>query len=337
MKKKPNEQGDRHCITRRGLVRAGLGIAGFAACAGFVSHLRSAYATDAAPRSAFNVIRVDFDDLDAQEIYLDAYAFDLSRAKEVVTTGVFRYREICTYEQGRMTYGVYYDIVPDASLVDLDIDGEFSCLLENVGRDVDGAPLDARLRLHDVRLERCDLLTPGDSSALRLYGMVTLPYVTHAPEGEGLLSLQAGACRPFDAGEYRGAVYQALFQKMLDVDLIRHDTGERARGTYLFAVRDIDQMYESCQFASGFGTDLYVSLDTLVDVDASTGWCYSTATDNDTERSQVIGVATSPFSIVWRGRDCGTQLFQGPSQTIGVAGVEKVPGHRSWLSRIKKS
>lgn len=194
--KKPNEQGDRHCITRRGLVRAGLGVAGFAACAGFVSPLRSAYATDAAPRSAFNVIRVDFDDLDAQEIYLDAYAFDLSRAKEVVTTGVFRYREICTYEQGRMTYGVYYDIVPDASLVDLDIDGEFSCLLENVGRDVDGAPLDARLRLHDVHLERCDLLTPGDSSALRLYGMVTLPYVTYAPESEGLLSGAGGCVSP---------------------------------------------------------------------------------------------------------------------------------------------
>ena len=110
-----------------------------------------------------------------------------------------------------------------------------------------------------------------------------------------------------------------------------------ARGTYLFAVRDIDQMYESCQFASGFGTDLYVSLDTLVDVDASTGWCYSTATDNDTERSQVVGVATFPFSIVWQGRDCGTQLFQGPPQTVGVAGVEKAPSHRSWLSPIKES
>lgn len=110
-----------------------------------------------------------------------------------------------------------------------------------------------------------------------------------------------------------------------------------ARGTYLFAVRDIDQMYEPCQFASGFGADLYDSLDTLVDVDASTGWCYSTATDNGTERSQVVGVATFPFSIVWQGRDCGAQLFQGPPQTVGVAGVEKAPSHRSWLSPIKES
>ena len=325
---------EKACVTRRGLLYAGLGLLGLGVC--------STLAPVSAEAASWEVVHCDasWSQVPAGTILMNASRFNLWRADGIKVTGDLVLREGLMYAPG-------YDdewqskavLAPYRSTSAYTVRGTITLTYDSAAVDVNGDLLDVEIYVSNIRFGSARYDRDRDD-----YVQVVR---SQARVGASKNNASLGFSSAFEHNP-KGSLGEPPVRLDCRVRLFKAGTRTLADGELSFIMQDLDVMWgEATDFAEGFTftsgayRKIYVQRDTHTDVDLAAGGVHAGVVEENDPSTRVTAafVLCEPdFSFTWQGFHCGSTVMYSTTPDPVDVSVEKTwSGDRNFDKYLPES